>query len=354
LSRRRKILFVEMHRPDPELVAPTARIQSIEAFPNIRLLQMQFPVWRWEDGEWVDRQRRALLDQALAGPLRGQFEQPVRWFYDPMAVTAFGHSEGVCTVYDCMDELSKFQGAPPAIVEREARLLQVADVVFAGGRRLFESKSRFHKNCHFYGCGVDLEHFGAARLETTPIPDDIKALPKPLIGFFGVVDERMDYELVGKLAEANPGCSVVIIGPATKVDNETLPRRANLHWLGARDYAQLPAYCKAFDVCLMPFALNAATEFINPTKALEYMATGRNIVSSAVPDVVRNFGSVVKIANSHEDFIRLCGELAREPDREAIANGLEMARGNSWESIVERLEKHIAEAIAARSTALLA
>jgi glycosyltransferase involved in cell wall biosynthesis len=344
-----------MHRPDPQLVAPTARIQTVEAFPNVRLLQMQFPEWRWQDGEWVDRQRRVLLDEALAGPLRGQFEEAVQWFYDPMAVTAFAdRGEGICTVYDCMDELSKFHGAPPAIIEREARLLQIADVVFIGGQRLFESKSRFHKNCHFYGCGVDAEHFGKARVEAIRVPDDVKALPKPVIGFFGVVDERMDYALVAKLAEANPGWSVVIIGPATKVDDETIPRRANLHWLGGKDYAQLPAYCKAFDVCIMPFELNAATEYINPTKALEYMATGRNIVSSAVPDVVRNFGSVVKIANSHEEFITLCRELVREPDREAIVNGLEMARGNSWESIVQKLEKHIGEVTAARAIAALA
>src|ERR1051325_3308578 len=225
LSQTRKILFVEMHRPDPELVAPSARLRSLEKFPNVSLLQVQFPLWRWHNSDWVDRQRCSLLREALEGPLHRQFEQPIQWFYDPMTITAFeGQLDEVCNVYDCMDELSKFRGAPPAIVEREARLLKVADVVFTGGRKLFESKSQHHSNCHFYGCGVDIDHFGKARLPETAIPDDVAQLRKPILGFFGVVDERMDYELVAKLADANPNSSVVIIGPAIKVDEASLPK----------------------------------------------------------------------------------------------------------------------------------
>ena len=161
----------------------------------------------------------------------------------------------------------------------------------------------------------------------------------------------MDYELAAKLADADPNWSVAIIGPATKVEESAIPRRPNLHWLGGREYTDLPAYCKAFDVCIMPFALNEATEYINPTKALEYMATGRNIVSSAVPDVVRNFGSVVKIANSHEEFIGLCREMAQRPDRDAIERGIQMAQANTWESIVQKLENHMTDAISKKSVA---
>jgi glycosyltransferase involved in cell wall biosynthesis len=157
----------------------------------------------------------------------------------------------------------------------------------------------------------------------------------------------MDYQLVAKLADANPNWSIVIIGPTAKVDPATHPRRANLHFFGGRDYQQLPAYCKAFDLCLMPFALNEATEYINPTKALEYMATGRNIVSTAVADVVSNFGEVVAIGRSHEEFISLCQKLVAYPDRSRTERGLEMARKNSWEAIVEKLEGHIADAIQA-------
>ncbi len=263
-----------------------------------------------------------------------------------MAVTAFaGHMNEMATVYDCMDELSKFKGAPPALVDREQQLLAKADVVFTGGRKMFESKSRYNDNCHFYGCGVDVAHFGKARSSETEVPADIANIKKPVLGYFGVVDERMDYELVAKLADANPDWSIVIIGPAIKVDPSQFPQRSNLHWMGGREYKDLPAYCKGFDVCLMPFAMNEHTEYINPTKALEYMATGRTIVSSAVPDVISNFGSVVKVAHSHEEFIQLCRQETAQADHSAVERGLKMASENSWESIVNKLDGHIRDVL---------
>jgi glycosyltransferase involved in cell wall biosynthesis len=330
-------------------VSPLAQLRSAEHHPNISILRLQFPSWRWHDGKFVDQERRRLVQEALRGPLHGHFENPVQWFYDPMAVTAFAGQMGeIGIVYDCMDELSKFRGAPPEIIHREAELLQKADVVFTGGRKMWESKSQKNENCHFYGCGVDLEHFGQARAERTSIPDDLRHIPKPVLGFFGVVDERMDYELIGRLADANPDWSVVLIGPRTKVEESALPQRPNIHWLGGRDYNQLPACCKAFDVCLMPFALNESTEYINPTKSLEYMATGRPIVSSAVADVVRNFGSVVHIGNSHEEFIQLCREALARPDPARIQRGLDLAADNTWESIVAKLEGHIIDALTVR------
>jgi glycosyltransferase involved in cell wall biosynthesis len=197
---------------------------------------------------------------------------------------------------------------------------------------------------------VERDHFGKARDARTEIPSELAQLPKPVLGFFGVVDERMDYELVAGLADADPNWSIVMVGPATKVDSAALPQRGNLHWLGQKPYADLPALCKAFDVCLMPFALNEATEYINPTKALEYMATGRPIVSTAVPDVVRNFGSVIRIARNREEFIAGCRECVTRPDGAAIERGIQMARDNSWESIVSALENHVQEALANKPT----
>jgi len=346
LSRRRNVLFVEVGPPDPSLAAPLARFRTLETFPNLTLLHLEFPAWRWNDGDYVDRERCRLVQEFLAGPGAGRFENPVQWFYDPMAITAFAGRLGeVLTVYDCMDELSKFSGAPPQLLKREAQLLSRADVVFTGGRRLFEAKSRFHSNCHFYGCGVESEHFGQARQEQTPVPPELAALSKPILGYFGVVDERLDYDLIAQLADANPRWSVVMLGPVMKVDPASLPQRPNLHWLGKRPYSELPAFCKGFDVCLMPFALNEATEFINPTKALEYMATGRPIVSTAVPDVVTNFGSVVQIAGSPAQFVSLCREAAEKPDQRALARGLRLVEENSWDTIVAKLEAHVEEAL---------
>jgi glycosyltransferase involved in cell wall biosynthesis len=287
-----------------------------------------------------------MVQEFVDGPAAGQFHNAVQWFYDPMAVTSFAGQMGeIATVYDCMDELSKFRCAPPDLGHREATLLMRADVVFTGGSKLFDAKSRFHDNCHFYGCGVDWEHFGQALAEKTTVPPDLDRIAKPVLGYFGVVDERMDYELIDRLAAANPNWSVAMIGPVLKVEQSALPQRPNLHWLGQRAYADLPAFCKGFDVCLMPFALNEATEFINPTKALEYMATGRPIVSTAVADVVRNFGSVAKIGQSQEEFIKLCEQALAQPETDTIERGLQMARDNSWESIVARLEQHVTEAL---------
>lgn len=352
LSQDHHVLFVETVGPDPQLAAPLARFRVLEEFPNITVLRLQFPQWKWGDGPYVDRERRRLVQEFVSGFLGQGFQAPIQWFYDPMAVRAFaGHMGEILTVYDCMDELSKFRGAPPEIIERELELLERAEVVFTGGRRLFETKSRFHHNCHFYGCGVDHEHFGQARAAQTPVPRELASLPQPVLGYFGVIDERMDYELVAYLAEAKQDWSIAMVGPTTKVDPGLLPRRHNLHWLGQRPYAELPALCKGFAACLMPFALNAATEFINPTKALEYMATGKPIVSTAVPDVVRNFGSVVKVAQSPEAFRRLCEAALDQPDAEAIARGLKMARENSWESIVAQLEGHLQEALHSKRAA---
>jgi glycosyltransferase involved in cell wall biosynthesis len=344
LSARHKILFIETIGPDPQLSSPTARFWKPPSFSNVTILRLQFPSWRWPDGAFVDRERRRLVKEFLSGPGAGRFEDPVQWFYDPMAVPAFlGQMNEIATVYDCMDELSKFAEAPPEIKPRERRLLQEADVVFTGGRKLWELKRALNSNCYFYGCGVDVAHFSKARDSQINVPEDIASLRKPVLGYFGVIDERMDYELLANLASANPDWSIAIVGPTLKVAK--VPHLPNLHWLGRKAYTELPAYCKAFDVCLMPFAMNDATEFINPTKALEYMATGKPIISSAVADVVTNFGSVVKIARTHGEFISLCRQAVENPDLVAIEGGLKKAAENSWGSIVARLEDHVSTAL---------
>jgi hypothetical protein len=271
LSKDRKVLFVETIGPDPELATPLARYRVAPEAPNVTILRLQFPSWRWPNGQYVDGERRRLVQEFIhQGPAAGQFDHPIQWFYDPMAVPAFlGQMDEILTVYDCMDELSKFAYAPPGISAREAELLAAADVLFTGGLKLYEAKSRSNPNCHFYGCGVDYDHFGKARLESTEVPAQLAALPKPLLGYIGVIDERMDNELVAALADANPKWSVVMVGPVLKIDPASLPQRPNLRWLGRQDYSALPSVCRGLDVCLMPFALNASTEFINPTKALE-------------------------------------------------------------------------------------
>lgn len=314
-------------------------------------MQMHFSESDWaKGGSFIDPMRRTLLNRARATELKGRFDSPVAWFYDPMAVEShLGQHGAIATVYDCMDELSQFKFAPPELIARERRLLLNADVVFAGGRKMAESKRRFNTNVHFYGCGVDVAHFGKARLASTPVPDDIKQIGGKILGYFGVVDERLDYELIARLADSNADWNVVMIGPTAKVDPNELPQRPNLHWLGGRDYSQLPAYTKRFDVALMPFALNEATEYINPTKALEYMATATPILSTPVPDVVSNFASVVKISASSDEFIQFAHEQVAQVDQVAVERGLKMASENTWEAIVGKMEGHINDVFARRA-----
>ena len=348
-SKRHQILFVEGPVSAEDVSEPLPELREVAEFPNITIMRMKMPASRWGDGAWVDQQRRRLVQELLAGPLGLRFREPIQWFYDPMAVTAFaGHMNERAIVFDCMDQLSQFKGAPKELLRRERDLLNAADVVFAGGPKIGREKIKYNTNTHSYGCGVDVKHFGKARSKNTEIPADVANLQGPVFGFFGVVDERMDYELVAALADANKHGHVVIIGPMTKIDPASVPQRPNLHWLGGRDYSLLPAYVKRFDVCLMPFAINEATEYINPTKALEYMATGKPIVSTPVEDVVLQFSAVVKIGQTPAEFIEFCTAAARTPDTVCIRRGREMADRNSWESIVEAMEGHIADAMMAK------
>jgi glycosyltransferase involved in cell wall biosynthesis len=289
---------------------------------------------------------RTLAQDAIATRLSGLFANPVQWFYSPAtAPSMLGGFNEIAVVYDCMDELAQFRFAHPDLPRRERLLLANADVVFTGGRRLYDAKRRYHRNVHFFGCGVDVQHFGKARLEETLVPADIRDLPTPIFGYFGVIDERIDYQLIERLAAHNPAASVVMLGPVVKVDPAALPQAHNIHWLGKRDYESLPAYVKAFDVCLMPFALNEATEYINPTKTLEYMAARKPIVSTAVADVVRNFTPVVRVAKSHAEFVSLAGRASRNPDLVLLAEGVKKAQGASWEMIVTRMRTLISDAI---------
>jgi len=348
LSRTHRVLFVEAPVADAGVRSTRVTMREVPEFPNIIVLQMKVPATRWNDLAWVDKERRRVVESLLAGPVGRNFLSPVQWFYDPMAVTPFaGHLNERAIVYDCMDELSLFRGAPAELVRRERELLALADVVFAGGPKIWKAKRLLNQNCFCFGCGVDEKHFARARDARLALPRDVAHLPRPIFGYIGVVDERINYELLAQLADATSG-SVVIVGPWTKVERGTFPQRTNLHWLGGRDYAELPAYAKAFDVCLMPFAMNEATRFINPTKALEYMATSRPIVSTPVEDVVAQFSNIVTIADEPAKFVAACKRVAARPPQSRIERGLARVRRNSWESIVAQLEEHIADALATR------
>ncbi|MEO7964000.1 MAG: glycosyltransferase, partial [Gemmatimonadaceae bacterium] len=350
LSQTRRILFVE----EPLWLDDASRpsLHVTEAMHNIHRVIPRLPSSMRERSDEADIAVRTMLKALLGevGELAGKFRHPVQWFYTPMAAPAMldaFHERAV--VYDCMDELSKFRFAPAQLVLRERYLLSRADVVFTGGRRLYEAKSRHHDNVHFYGCGVEVAHFGRALDPDTKVAPEIAALPGPVLGYFGVIDERLDYALITELAQSFPEASVAMVGPVAKVEPHDLPQASNIHWLGQRDYADLPAIVKGFDVCLMPFALNAATEYINPTKTLEYMAAGRPIVSTAVADVVRNFGSLVQVADSPKEFVDAVRTSTNNVDLLQLQRAAEHAALSSWDRIVDEISRHVDRAVAGRS-----
>ena len=349
LSQRGHVLFVEEPVYLDDLATP--RLDVSLPLPRVhRAVPMLPGHLRGSYDESIGIIRDLIRRQIAAdGPLGDLFERPVQWFYTPMPAPAMiGAFNERGVVYDCMDELSKFRFAPTELVDRERYLVAESDVVFTGGYRLSKAKSRIHHNVHFFGCGVDVDHFARARSEDLPLAPELVGIGKKVMGYFGVIDERLDYDLLRVLAARHHDAELVMVGPVVKVDPAELPQAPNIRWLGQRQYAELPSYVKGFDVCLMPFALNEATEYINPTKTLEYMAAGKPIVSTAVSDVVHNFTPVVAVADSRDDFVNAVRYALVSPDVSMIARGIEQARANTWESIVARMDRSVREALRVR------
>ena len=257
-----------------------------------------------------DTDELSCLQTLLDGFIRShKINRYIAWFYTPMALAFAADLRPVFIVYDCMDELSMFRGAPPALVEYEAALLRRADVVFTGGLSLFEAKCERHRNVHAFPSSVEVAHFGKAR-RLSEEPEDQRAIPHPRIGFAGVIDERMDLELLRGIADVRPDWQIVMLGPVVKIRDESLPKNPNIHYLGMKTYDSLPAYFCGWDIGTLPFALNDSTRFISPTKTPEYLAAGLPVVSTPIRDVIRPYGDLglVRIASGLEDFVRAIDE----------------------------------------------
>lgn len=292
---------------------------------------------------------RQLLDEAIAAH---GIERPVLWYYTPMMLPLARHLEAAAVVYDCMDELANFRFAPPELTTLERELFATADVVFTGGHSLFEAKQHLHANIHPFPSSVEREHFARARRI-----DGAGGNRRPRFGFYGVIDERMDLDLIAAVADARPGWDLEIVGPVVKIAPESLPQRPNIVWPGQKTYDELPACLATWDVALMPFAINESTRFISPTKTPEYLSGGRPVVSTPIRDVVRHYGELeaVRIAADAEAFVDACGaalELARGEDRtwlEAVDSALASL---SWDQTRLRMAALIDRAAQRRASAL--
>lgn len=283
--------------------------------------------------------QRELLDAYLASNDVRNF---IAWYYTPMALKFSDHLSPSVVVYDCMDELSAFQGAPPALINEERRLFERADVVFAGGASLYDSKRRRHSNAHLFPSSIDYAHFAAARAKPQD-PADQADIPHPRIGFYGVLDERLDRDLLREVAALRPDWHFLLVGPVVKIREEDLPRANNLHYLGLKSYSELPAYLGNWDVAMLPFARNASTRFISPTKTPEYLAGGRPVVSTPITDVVKPYGEMelVHIAATADEFVSAIEQALQNSDETWLKSVDEYLAEGSWDKTFEGMWKEI-------------
>jgi len=283
-------------------------------------------------------------ERAIAEMLQGfynanRIEEYITWYYSPMALGYSMSLFPLLTVYDCMDELSSFNFAPPELKERERTLFQMADVVFTGGHTLYELKRLQHGNVYAFPSSIDKSHFEAARHDLNDPPDQ-RDIPHPRFGFYGVLDERINSELIRELALARPDWHFIMIGPVVKIDPATLPSLSNIHYLGVKDYKDLPLYLSGWDVAIMPFALNASTKFISPTKTPEYLAGGKPVISTSISDVVNDYGKfdLVHIADTAEQFVQAGEYILNNNNREKwLAEVDNYLADNSWDKTFKQM-----------------
>ena len=265
LAKHFRVFYVE----EPVYNSGDAFLETTMSKEGVWVIVPHLPVG--EEGNWSNMKLKEMLKDSLKYFNVGDF---IIWYYTPMALGIGQFFSSKLVVYDCMDELSAFKNAPPMLKEKEMALLSTADLVFTGGASLYESKKPMNPGSHLFPSSIDKKHFGNARLDVTE-PGDQQKISKPRIGFFGVIDERLDLELLAALADRKKDWSLIIIGPVVKIDPLKLPVRPNIHYLGSKPYNELPYYLAGWDVAMMPFAINESTKFISPTKTPEYLAGGK-------------------------------------------------------------------------------
>lgn len=338
-ARERRVFFIEEAIFEP---GGAARLELSRRDTGVRVGIPRLPEGLSEAGV-LEAQRKFTNELFAVHEIR----EYVLWYYTPMALPFSSQLKPLATVYDCMDELSAFKAAPTALGLYEQELLARADLVFTGGQSLFEAKRHQHPHVYAFPSSIDADHFVRAR-DPLEAPADQATIPHPRLGFYGVVDERMDLGLVAGLAEARPDWQLVIIGPVVKVDPETLPRRPNIHYLGGKSYSELPNYLAGWDAALLPFAHNESTRFISPTKTPEYLAAGKPVVSTSIRDVVRPYGQegLVRIADTVEAFVIAIEAALTDTDREAWLGKVDdFLAHTSWDCTWAQMAQLIGEAV---------
>jgi UDP-galactopyranose mutase len=304
-ARNRRVFFVEEPIFDD---TPETRI-TVEVHDGVHVVVPHLP--RALGATESIAAQRAALEQLLA---RERISRYVLWYCTPLALRFSSHLVPVSVAYDCIDELSASRGASTQLPALERELMRWADVVFTDGQALYEARKGQHPNIHAVPSSVDVAHFAVARRHG-PDPPDQKPIPGPRLGFFGVLDERLDIPLLQGLADARPDWQLVMIGPVVTIDKRDLPRRPNIHYLGPKAYSELPRYIGGWDVALLLYARNEATRFLNPTSTPAYLAAGRAVVSTPIRDVISPYGErgLLYVADTVTDMVRACNAALREP-----------------------------------------
>ena len=344
LAHRFPVVFMEEPIPN----APHAFLERLHPCEGVEVLRPHLTgaAWGFHD-DHIPALQAMLADYLSAQGIDDYW----LWFYTPMAVPLASTLSPKVVVYDCMDELAAFKNAPRQLLQRESALFTMADLVFTGGLSLYESKRERHAQVHCFPSSVDAAHFAPAPVFALdgemdmPTPNAAnEPNRRPRIGYYGVIDERIDLPLLEELAAARPAWDFVMVGPVVKIDPATLPRAANIEWPGQRSYDELPGLVAGWDVCLLPFALNESTRFISPTKTLEYLAADKPAVSTPVRDVVRGYSEVIAIASTAEEFVDACEvALARTPEERAhdSAKRAQVVAGTSWDATVAAMNELI-------------
>jgi UDP-galactopyranose mutase len=341
-ARGRRVIFIE--EPVPDASRP-AGWEKLTPQDNILVCRPHSPAPQQGFHESQIPLMRSLVRSLLENE---QVREYVLWFYTPLALPLAEGLQPKTVVYDCMDELSAFLHAPTQLLEREAQLLQFADLVFTGGPSLYRAKKDRHASVHCFPSSVDAAHFGKARDGAIEAEEQAR-LPRPRLGYFGVIDERMDLGLLEALALAHPEWQISMVGPVVKIDPATLPRHANIHYFGQQAYADLPRFLAGWDVCLLPFARNQSTKFISPTKTLEYMAAEKMIVSTPITDVAEPYGSIVYLGSTAREFIAACEKAmsVADAERSTRVQGMrQVLSRTSWDSTHASMDALVDAAIA--------
>ena len=344
-ARDRRVFFIE----EPIYGNGSMRLDVREADGGVYVVVPQLP----------DGLRSEIAINAVMKEMTRQLfsehsiDEYVFWYYTPMALKFTDHFNPIASIYDCMDELSAFKGADSQLPSFEKQLFRCVDLVFTGGQSLYEAKRNQHGAVHAFPSSIDASHFRKARIAVQD-PEDQSSIPHPRLGFFGVIDERFDSELLSQVAEKRPDWHFVMIGPIVKIDPASLPQHPNIHYLGPKKYNELPDYLAHWDIALLLFARNESTRFISPTKTPEYLAAGKPVISTSIRDVVRPYGELklVEIADTPEELIEAAEKILSSSSRsEWLAKVDTFLENVSWDKTWAQMSELIDLAVDRRRPA---